>query len=165
VPGLISLYHRKKGSKRMDTHYYLCDLLVSRLLIFDSWLNSTWSPVFILQPLPHFRRRWTVGSRGTGWVIPSVSAALLLTRRYSRGGGRWWCCCSCYWHSLRFCFIWYFCFHANRFCSLGLGLVTTDKKNMCYNSIYQWIKSTISFWVKDKVTFLYFWSYKWSSYI
>jgi hypothetical protein len=48
VPALISLYHRKKGSRRMDTHYYLCDLLVSRLLILDSWLNSTRSPVFVL---------------------------------------------------------------------------------------------------------------------
>jgi hypothetical protein len=121
----------------MATLSYLCDLLVSRLLILDSWLNSTRSPVFILQPFPHFGRRRTVKSCGTGWLIPSVSTALLLTRYYSRGGGWWWCRYSCYWHSLRLWFIWYFRSHANRLSSLGLWLVTTDKPYHCKKSVIQ----------------------------
>jgi hypothetical protein len=81
-----------------DVLHYLCDLLVCGSLIFHCWLKSTWGPVFIFQPLPHFGRWWTVRS----WIIPSVPTALLLTRHYSRRCGRLWRC-----HSCCRCWLWF----------------------------------------------------------
>lgn len=81
-----------------DVLPYLCYLLVCGSLILHCWLNSTWGPVFIFQPLPHFGRWWTMGR----WIIPSMPTALLLTGHYSRWCGGWWCC-----HNYCRCWLWF----------------------------------------------------------